>query len=37
VRRSLLALSGQTNRAHICPLLDNSGQNSDFSLGRFVR
>jgi hypothetical protein len=26
VRRSRLALSGQSNRAHVCPLLDQSGQ-----------
>jgi hypothetical protein len=32
VRRSLLAQSGQSNRAHVCPLLDQSGQS--WILGR---
>jgi hypothetical protein len=28
--------SGQSNRTHLCPLLDNSGK-VDFGPGRFVR
>jgi hypothetical protein len=29
----LLALSGQSNRAHVCPLLDQSGQRWIFARG----
>jgi hypothetical protein len=31
VRWSLMALNGQTNRARVCPLSDNSGQRWTFA------
>jgi hypothetical protein len=36
VHRSLMALSGQSNRAHVCPLLGKSGHRSGLALNGSV-
>ena len=36
VRRSLMALNGQTDRCRICPLSDHSGQRWGLAPGGFV-